>query len=187
MTPPPALAGAVPGDGAASAATPSLLRRMACFVYEATLLFGLGLIPGVLGAWFAAQTGQRHPLQGEAALQVFAVLFYGVYFVWFWSTRGQTLAMQTWRIRLVNADGGPVSQARALSRYAACCAAWFLPSTLVAAALHLRPASSLMAAAAGIAAYALLCLAAPGRQFWHDIACGTRLIDVRGEARAARR
>ena len=172
-------------DGAAGAhagaATPSLLRRMACFVYEATLLFGLGLIPGVIGAWFVAQTGQSHPLQGEAALQAFALLFYGVYFVWFWAARGQTLAMQTWRIRLLRADGAGVSQARALARYAACCVAWFVPAAIASAALHLVPLRSLVAYAIGIVAYALLALAEPDRQFWHDRLCGTRLADVRGE------
>ena len=58
---------------------------MACFVYEATLLFGVALIPGVLGAVFLAQTGQRHPLQSDTALRVYALVLYGVYFVWLWS------------------------------------------------------------------------------------------------------
>ncbi len=171
-------------DGAAvdePGATPSLLRRMACFVYEATLLFGLGLIPGIVGAVFVAQTGQRHPLQSETALRVFALLFYGVYFVWFWAARGQTLAMQTWRIRLVTRGGGAISQARALGRYAACCVAWFLPAALVAAVMHLEPWPSLAATAVGIVFYALLALAEPTHQFWHDRLCGTRLVDVRGE------
>jgi len=171
----------------AGAATPSLFRRMACFVYEATLLFGLGLIPGVIGAWFVAQTGQSHPLQSEAALQIFALLFYGVYFVWFWATRGQTLAMQTWRIRLLRSDGASVSQSRALARYAACCIAWFVPATIASAALHLTPLRSLVAYAIGIAVYALLALAEPDRQFWHDRLCGTRLVDVRGEPPVSRR
>lgn len=174
---------AVNGPGA----TPSLLRRMACFVYEATLLFGLGLIPGIVGAFFVAQTGQSHPLQSETALRLFALLFYGVYFVWFWAARGQTLAMQTWHIRLVTEDGSAISQARALARYAACCAAWFLPAALVAAAAHLGPWPSLAATAAGIAVYALLSLAEPTRQFWHDRLCGTRLTDVRDESRRLNR
>ena len=174
---------AVDGPGA----TPSLLRRMACFVYEATLLFGLGLVPGVIGAVFVAQTGQSHPLQSETALRLFALLFYGVYFVWLWAARGQTLAMQTWRIRLVTTGGGAISQGRALGRYAACCAAWFLPASLVASAAHLGPWPSLAATALGIAAYALLALAEPTRQFWHDRLCGTRLIDVRDEPRMPKR
>ena len=33
--------------------------------------------------------------------------------------------------------------------------------------------------AAGIVGYALLALAEPDRQFWHDRVCATRLIDTR--------
>ena len=176
------------GDGGTLAAgrapAPLLARRMACFAYEATLLFGLALIPGVLGAFFFAQTGQRHPLQSEAALRVYALILYGVYFVWLWSTRGQTLAMQTWKIRVVTADGNRLSQSRALARYAACCCAWFGPATLIAAALHWPPARSLGAIAAGIAGYALLALVEPDRQFWHDRLCGTRLVDAAASPQA---
>jgi uncharacterized RDD family membrane protein YckC len=161
---------------------PSLLRRMACFAYESTLLFGVGLVPGALGALFWAQTGQRHPLQSETALQVFAWVLYGVYFVWFWSARGQTLAMQTWHIGVVSATGERLSQRRALARYAACCIAWFALPTLAALVLQLAPWPSLALTAAWIGVYALLALAEPQRQFWHDRFCGTRLIDARGTA-----
>ena len=169
-----------------AAPTPPLARRMACFVYEAMLLFGLALIPGALGAVFVAQTAQRHPLQSETALRLFALVLYGVYFVWLWSTRGQTLAMQTWRIRLVTAAGAPLTQARALGRYLACCAVWFGPATLLASALALPPWPSLGVVAIGIVAYALSSLAAPGRQFWHDRLCQTRLVDVRDGASGVR-
>ena len=157
---------------------------MACFVYESMLLFGIGLIPGAVGAIFVAQTGQRHPLQGELTLQLFALVLYGIYFVWFWSARGQTLAMQTWYIRITTVEGAPLSQTRALARYALACLAWFAPATLLAAALHLAPWPTLGLVGAGIVAYALLALAEPRRQFWHDRACGTCLVDVRGQDRA---
>ena len=166
---------------------PALLRRMTCFVYEATLLFGIALVPAVLGTLFFAQTGQSHPLQSEGVVRAFALVVYGIYFVGCWSVRGQTLAMQTWRIRVVAADGARLSQARALARYVACCIAWFAPATLVAAALQLRPWPTLVAVVVGIVLYALLALAAPGRQFWHDIVCGTRLVDTRGEPVPVRR
>ncbi|MEO8310702.1 MAG: RDD family protein [Caldimonas sp.] len=177
------------GDGGdlavGRAATPSLARRMACFAYEATLLFGLALIPGVLGAVVFDQSGQRHPLQSDAALRVYAFVLYGVYFVWLWSKRGQTLAMQTWRIRIVTATGAPLSQGRALLRYIACCCAWFGPATLLSSALHWPPARSLGAVAAGIAGWALLALLEPERQFWHDRLCGTRLVKVAPAATGA--
>ena len=162
-------------------ATPSLARRMICFVYEATLLFGIALIPALIGTLFFAQTGQGHPAQGENVVRAFALVVYGIYFVGCWSVRGQTLAMQTWRIRVVAADGGRLGQARALARYVACCIAWFAPALAVAALLDLGPWPTLAAVALGIVLYAVLALAAPGRQFWHDVVCGTRLVDTRGE------
>jgi uncharacterized RDD family membrane protein YckC len=161
--------------------TPSLIRRMACFVYESMLLFGIGLVPGALGALFLAQTGQRNPLQSETALRLFAWILYGIYFAWFWSARGQTLAMQTWHIRVVSAAGERVTQLRALARYVACCFVWFGPATIAARMLHLQPWPSLGLTAAGIVGYALLALAEPDRQFWHDRLCGTRLIDSRAD------
>ena len=176
----------VGGADAAAVQAPSLMRRMACFVYEAMLLFGIGLIPGAVGAWFVAQTGHRHPLQSDAALRVLAFVFYGIYFVWFWSRRGQTLAMQTWRIELVTTSGERPTQARAALRYLAACM-WFLPATLAASVQHLPPWPSLGVTAFGAVAYALLALLQREHQFWHDVLCGTRLIDSPAAARTASR
>jgi len=182
MTSPPGGAAAA-SPPAEAAPTPSLRRRMASFTYEAMLLFGLGLIPGALGAIWVARSGQAS-WQSDTALRAFALLFYGAYFVWCWSRRGQTLAMQTWHIRLVGPDGRPPSGWRALARYIACCVFWFLPATLIARVWQLPPWPSLAVTAAGVGLYAMTALAAPGRQFWHDRLCRTRLVDVRGEAAA---
>ena len=181
MTAPPG--GNVAGDRLRTA---SLRRRMACFAYEATLLFGLALIPGALGALFYAQTGQHHALQSETALRVYALVLYGVYFVTLWSRRGQTLAMQTWQIRLAGPDGERPTQARALARYVAACCGWFAPATIVSAALQWPPARSLAAVGLGIVGYALLSLLEPDRQFWHDRLCRTRLIEAAAPAASRR-
>lgn len=157
---------------------PSLPRRMACLVYEAMLLFGLGLIPGLLGAIFFAQTGQQYPLQTDVALRTFAFIFYGIYFVWFWSKRGQTLAMQTWHIRVETVHGGRLSQGRSALRYLAACV-WFVPAAVVSSLAHLSPTRSLIGFAAGAVIYALLSLRQRQHQFWHDVVCRTRLVDAR--------
>ena len=164
-------------DGAAAAA-PSLSRRMACFVYEGLILFGIGLIPGAIGALFVALTGHQHPLQSDSALRVITFTIYAVYFTWFWSMRGQTLPMQTWHIRVVTARGGPLTQPRALMRFIASCA-WFAPAALLASVNSWTRWQGLGAIAVGVIAYALLTLLHPQRQFWHDTLCGTRLIDER--------
>lgn len=165
--------------GGTALPTASLTRRMACFVYEAMLLFGIGLIPGVVGTVLVAHFGSHLPMSAEMLLRLFALILYGVYFVWLWSTRGQTLAMQTWQIRLVNASGVRVTRSRAMTRYVLACFVWFVPATVLASALHLGPWPSLGLVAAGIVLYALLALSEPRRQFWHDRWCGTRLVDTR--------
>jgi uncharacterized RDD family membrane protein YckC len=158
--------------------TPSLMRRMASFVYEGLLLFGIGLIPGAIGALFVALTGHQHPLQSDTALRAITLLIYAVYFSWFWSARGQTLPMQTWHIRVVTATGAPLTQPRALARFVASCA-WFAPAAALSAINHWTRWQGLTAIAIGVVGYALLALLHPQRQFWHDAVCGTRLIDTR--------
>jgi uncharacterized RDD family membrane protein YckC len=163
-----------PGE-ASEPVAPSLMRRMASFVYEGLLLFGIGLIPGAIGTIFVALGVDDHPLRSDAALRAITLLIYAVYFTWFWSARGQTLAMQTWQIRVTTSTGAPLSQARALARFAASCA-WFAPAALLAALNHWTRWQALAAAAVGVVAYALLALLQPQRQFWHDVLCGTRLV-----------
>ena len=152
---------------------PSLGRRLACFVYEGVLLFGVLMIAGYL---FSSLTQQRHAMQGRHALQAFMFVVLGIYFTWFWSRSGQTVAMKAWHIRLVGQDGMPVSQPRALARYLLSWF-WFLPAL---AALHLSGLHSLVAIfgllAAGVMVYAALSRLHPQRQFLHDVVCGTRLV-----------
>jgi uncharacterized RDD family membrane protein YckC len=40
-------------------------------------------------------------------LLIHAILVVAAYFLWFWRRHGRTLAMQTWKIRLVSTDGTP--------------------------------------------------------------------------------
>ena len=156
---------------------PGLARRMACFVYEGMLLFGIGLIPGALGALFMAVSGSRPGATSDAVLRVLTFALFGAYFVYFWSRRGQTLPMQTWHIRLVGPDGRPPGRGRALARFFAACL-WFAPASLVAATNGWTRWQSLAAIVVGIAVWALLALLHPQRQFWHDAICRTRLVQM---------
>ena len=170
-----ATAAVVATPQAREAETPSLARRMASFVYEGMLLFGIGLIPGAIGALFVALTGHLHPLQSDAALRVITLALYAIYFTWFWSARGQTLPMRTWHLQVVTTDGRRLSQARALARFVASCA-WFAPATVLAAVNGWSRWQGIAAALVGVVAYALLALLHPRRQFWHDAVCGTQII-----------
>ena len=151
--------------------TPSLWRRMACWTYEGMLLFGVLFIAGYL---FGTLTQTRNAMDNRHGLQAFLFLIFGIYFVWLWS-KGQTLAMKTWNIRLVDVQGRPVSQARALLRYLLSWI-WLLPSLSLVWLLGL-PTAELVALVLGwVAIYATLSRFHPQRQFWHDALAGTRLI-----------
>ena len=152
---------------------PSLLRRLTCFLYEGVLLFGVVMAAGYL---YASVTQQRHALKGLAGLQAFVFVVLGIYFTWFWSRGGQTLAMKTWRLRLVGVDGGAVSRRRAFARYLLSWV-WFLPALGIAQLAHIRSTGAVTAAVLlGVLAYAALSCLRRDRQYWHDVACGTRIV-----------
>jgi uncharacterized RDD family membrane protein YckC len=171
------VSGAVLAQGSSALEAPTLKRRLAAFVYEGVLLFGVLMIAGIA---FSASTGLRDPAaQGTLGLQSFLFLVLGLYFGWFWSHGGQTVAMKAWHIRLTDAKGGPVSMRRALVRYVLCWL-WFAPALLTAHLSGLKGGGSLFGVVAtGVLAYAALSRLSPERQFWHDVVCGTRLVDVR--------
>lgn len=154
---------------------PGLRRRLACLLYEGLLLFGVGLVSGAIGTLVLKLTGADSPGSHALVLQAVGIAVYGVYFVWFWVRRGQTLPMQTWRIKLVTAQGEPLTVTRAIVRYVAC-ALWIAPAFLLAKLNHWPAVTELTAVGVGIVVYAVLALLHPQRQFWHDALCGTRLV-----------
>ncbi|HRD93781.1 RDD family protein [Accumulibacter sp.] len=97
---------------------PSIVRRLASMFYESLLLLAvltaLVFLPHFLLGALAHQFATRVVVQAH----FFLVLL--VYFLWFWSNGGQTLAMKTWRIRLVTDEGLAVRPAQALLRYLLC-------------------------------------------------------------------
>jgi len=153
---------------------PRISRRLAAFVYEGVLLFGVVMISAYL---YSALTQQRHAMQGREGLIGFLLIVVAIYFVTFWSRSGQTVAMKAWHIRLVDAQGQVVSQGRALARFLLSLC-WLVPPLALAKYSGL-PAGAywLTLVLAWIAGYAALAFLRADRQFWHDAVCGTRLVN----------
>ena len=103
---------------ATSVVRPGMLRRLLAMCYEILLLSGVVavtlILPHVLIGAFA------HRLATAMVLWAHLFLVLLVYCIWFWSHGGQTLAMKTWKIRLVTSTGQPVRPAQALLRYLLC-------------------------------------------------------------------
>ncbi len=154
--------------------TPSLRRRMACWVYEGMLMFAVAFMAtwlfSTLGQMRNAVDARQHPL-----LQGFLFVVFGVYFVWFWY-QGQTLAMKTWHIRVVDAQGQQISQLRALARYALSWL-WFLPPLAAMALFKLSGGEMGLLWMLWVLVYALISRFHPTRQFVHDALAGTRLVN----------
>jgi uncharacterized RDD family membrane protein YckC len=152
---------------------PSLLRRMACWVYEGLLLFGVLFISGYL---FSTLSQSRHALDNRHGLQAFLFLIVGIYFTWF-GHKGQTLAMKTWHIRVVDAHGVGLTQKRAFIRYLLSWI-WFLPPLALLSPYSLTAGETAILFIGWVFAWALLSRFHPQRQFWHDAIAGTRLINA---------
>ena len=144
---------------------------MACWLYEGMLLFGVVFIAGYL---FSTLSQTRNAMDNRHALQAFLFVIFGIYFTWFWA-KGQTLAMKTWRIRIVDKAGHAVTQQRALLRYVLSWI-WFLPPLAIVAPMDVRTSESAVLAIGWIVIWALLSRFHPQGQFWHDAWAGTRLV-----------
>ena len=170
---------AKPIPPSAPLATPSLRRRLACWLYEGMLMFGVVFIAGYL---FGTLSQTRNAMDNRHALQAFLFVVFGIYFTWFWA-KGQTLAMKTWHIRLVDRRGAPVSQARALLRYVLSWL-WLLPPLALVAPFSLPGGEVAVVVFGWVLVWALLSRFHPDRQFWHDAWSGTRLVSAPLPAKA---
>jgi uncharacterized RDD family membrane protein YckC len=139
-------------DDATTAGPPSFLARIAAMIYESLLVAAVIFVAALPFLYLVgnAETGWRHYL---FQLYLLGVLF--AYFSAFWRRSGQTLAMKTWRIRLVNPNGASLTLKQAALRF-------FL-------ALF-----GLLLAGAGF----WWALFDRDRQFLHDRIVGTRLVRV---------
>lgn len=83
--------------------------------YESLLLLGVLSVTFIL-PHLALGMGFEIVLPGPLLLlHIFLVI--GTYFVWYWTHGGQTLAMQTWRLRIVDVYGNPPELNQLFLRY----------------------------------------------------------------------
>ncbi|MBU3622102.1 RDD family protein [Polynucleobacter sp. CS-Odin-A6] len=94
---------------------PQFWRRVSCTLYEQLVLLGVValtfLLPNLgLGIVF----GSSLP-SWLTFLYLYVIL--GIYFVWYWTKSGQTLAMQTWRVKIIGPGGHNLTRHQAIWRY----------------------------------------------------------------------
>ena len=141
---------------AAMSSTPaSLWLRLAAAIYDLFPLLALWMLTAglVLLAAHGNVDVAHPPLAYRLGLRLALLAVTAAYFVISWSRGGQTIGMRAWRLRVIDAGGGPLSWPRALLRFGV---------ALV----------SLTAGGLGF----LWCLFSSEKSAWHDLVAGTRVV-----------
>ncbi|WP_338849417.1 RDD family protein [Massilia sp. W12] len=151
---------------------PSLRRRLMCMVYESFLLLAVIFVAAAL---FDILTNSRHALLHRHAREAWLFLVIGAYFIVFWRKGGQTLAMQTWRIKLTDQYGQPPRLLQLVLRYVLCWM-WFMPAFLLGQLFPAPLLPTLWLLPAGFLLWGCLAFLDKERRFMHDRLAGTRLL-----------
>lgn len=146
-------------------------------LYEGVLLFGI-LMASTALYLLARPLLRAVSLDMPLTMQLWTFVAMGLYFCWFWQRSGQTLPMQTWRIRVETVDGVPPRWPRAVCRFVLAWL-WLPPSAALGHALGLVKGPFVAVLAGGLAVWILLAWLDPRRQFLHDRLARTRLVDTR--------
>ncbi len=93
---------------------PGLLKLAASLLYE--LLTVVAIIFVSTGVFIIIAGDAGHGIK-RLLLQIFLWLVVGAYFVRCWLRSGQTLAMQAWKLRLLNEHSQLLTRQQAIARY----------------------------------------------------------------------
>lgn len=130
-----------------------LLRRLGAVFYDSLLLTALLVLVSFV---YVPLVGRLLPPPlGRAFYQLLLLAVSIAYFAGFWVRGGQTLGLKTWKLRVVAADGGPVTWTQALRRFAAAIVSWLC-----------------------LGLGFLWVFVDPEKRAWHDRLSGTRVVRV---------
>lgn len=121
-------------------------------LYESLLLLAVIFLASFV---FVSLTQGDRSAAVKLAFQAYLMLVVAIYFVWFWMHGGQTLAMKTWHLRLIRADGQVITLWQALLRLV-----FAVPGVVLGVGI-------------------LWAVFDPERQFLHDRLAGTRIVSSR--------
>lgn len=94
------------------------MRRLGGVLYDGLAVIALWLLASAVVTSLFGDVGKGG---GRLLLQCVSFAVVSSYFLWCWTHGGQTLAMKTWRIRVIDKNGKPLSLAAALRRYLLAC------------------------------------------------------------------
>ena len=190
----PAAPASAPATPAEKPVLAPMRIRLAAVVYDALLIIALNAIVGAILVGIATPkeiASQHRATALPADFRHFVLfpamvlttwLFYG----YFWRKAGQTLGMQTWRIRVLRPDGGYLRWSESFGR---CAAAMILPACcgLIGKALYGTDSAFLASVATGFFANYGWSLIGRRGLAWHDQLSGTVVIRLPKEQHPKRK
>jgi len=153
--------------------TPTLKRRLISLVYEAFLVTAVSALGIFVFLLMATPFHNDTLVYYGRTVTLFLVV--GAYFIHAWTGSGFTLAMKTWRIKIVMLGHAKVPFKNAAIRYLLAWG-WVLPALAASYARHLTRGQTAIMLGVGIAGWAMTAFFDKDRQFLHDRLAGTRLI-----------
>jgi len=89
------------------------VRRLAVMFYDLLLLLAILLVAIALALMFSRGTFTYH----NPFFRTFIFMLSFGFYTWFWLHGGQTLGMRTWRLRVQQRNGAPITVWQAVLRY----------------------------------------------------------------------
>ena len=157
--------------------TPGFWRRIICLIYETFILAAILFIASLIFHLVLSDT--QAPFF-KPLFQSYLLIIMGYYFTWFWTHGGQTLAMQTWKMRLVSNDGTAVSKKQAIARYLYTLIGIFI-FVIIDQILPISFASHFQLVMISILIFGsgfIWALFDHDHQFLHDRLAGTRIVKI---------
>ncbi|WP_269768596.1 RDD family protein [Neisseria weixii] len=163
--------------------TVSLKRRLAALMYEMLLVGAVTAIAAILSGILAIFLNPISTYLSSFVTCVLVIGFWWYYFRMNWLQKGQTLAMQTWKIGLANQQNVQPPPHQLRQRFIwACVFVVFIPMLAYAGLRHFLNIPPMPAFGAALFWLILpwgFALMNPDRQFLYDFLAGTRLVDLK--------
>ncbi|PSJ80593.1 RDD family protein [Neisseria iguanae] len=168
----------------------SFKRRLAALMYEMLLVGAVTAIAAILSGILAIFLNPISTYLSSFTTCILVIGFWWYYFRTNWLQKGQTLAMQTWKIGLANQQNvqPPLHQLR-LRFIWACVFVVFIPMLAYAGLRHLLNIPPMLAFSAALFWLILpwgFALLNPDHQFLYDFLAGTRLVDLKKDLKNKR-
>ncbi|MBE9608415.1 RDD family protein [Chitinilyticum piscinae] len=160
-------------------------KRLLALIYDTLLTSALVMVLGfAFHLNYKLFTGMDAAAIGKSAVAlqlqfIWVSAFTAAYFVFCWSRSGQTLALRTWRCRIVGRNDGTASILQCLLRFGLASLFYLPPLPLWFMARHDASLQPLAWLACGLAALPWIwAWVRRDRQLLHDTLAGTRIVQL---------